>query len=101
MGILSYEECKEIHHAAPNVLWDVGVRVEDPGIVRLLQDGGAQVVFRNRRANWEASGKPTLGSAVCSKIKKILQAEPRVYLDASQERELERLEQLGLAELAR
>jgi len=61
----------------------------------------SRMVFRNRRANWEASGKPTLGSAVCSKIKKILQDEPRVYLDASQERELERLEQLRLAELAR
>jgi len=41
--ILDRESCERIHAAALEVLRDVGVRVDDPGIVRLMQEAGATV----------------------------------------------------------
>ena len=41
--ILDRAGCERVHAAALEVLRDVGVRVDDPGIVRLLQEAGAMV----------------------------------------------------------
>ena len=43
MNLLTRNECARIHEAALEVLRDVGVRVDDPGIVKLLQEAGATV----------------------------------------------------------
>jgi len=45
--ILDNEGCRRIHEAALEVLRDVGVRVDDPGIVRLLEEAGASVTGGN------------------------------------------------------
>ena len=47
MGLITFEDCKRIHEAALEVLWDVGVRVDDPDVVRLLRDAGARVTGGN------------------------------------------------------
>jgi trimethylamine--corrinoid protein Co-methyltransferase len=41
--ILDTQDCERIHAAALEVLRDVGVRVDDPDIVRLMQEAGATV----------------------------------------------------------
>ncbi len=47
MLILDREGCERIHGAALEVLRDVGVRVDDPEIVGLLQEAGATVTGEN------------------------------------------------------
>ncbi|MGQ9554244.1 MAG: trimethylamine methyltransferase family protein [Anaerolineae bacterium] len=47
LRILSRDECERIHLAALEVLGDVGVRVDDPQIVQLLQDAGASASAEN------------------------------------------------------
>ncbi|MGO8731263.1 MAG: trimethylamine methyltransferase family protein [Terriglobia bacterium] len=46
--LLTHAECEEIHQAALNVLDQMGVRVDDPEIVRLMQGAGASVDSENR-----------------------------------------------------
>ncbi len=41
--ILDTQDCERIHAAALEVLRDVGVRVDEPGMVRLMQEAGATV----------------------------------------------------------
>ncbi|MGO8790417.1 MAG: trimethylamine methyltransferase family protein [Terriglobia bacterium] len=45
---LTRANCERIHGAALNVLKDLGVRVDDPEIVRLMKDAGATVDAENR-----------------------------------------------------
>jgi len=47
MELLTHEECARIHGAALEVLRDVGVRVDNQDIIRLLQDAGATVTDEN------------------------------------------------------
>lgn len=47
MLILNREGCEKIHGAALEVLREVGVRVDDPDIVRQLQEAGATVSEEN------------------------------------------------------
>ncbi len=60
----------------------------------------SQLLTRNRRAIWAQQGGRSLEEAARARVQEILAAEPRQYLDAAQERELERIERVGLAELA-
>ncbi len=46
--LLTHTDCEKIHHAALDVLQQVGVRVDDPEIVRLMQGAGATVDPENR-----------------------------------------------------
>ncbi|MFB3921826.1 MAG: trimethylamine methyltransferase family protein [Terriglobia bacterium] len=45
--ILSTNDCGRIHAAALETLREVGVRVDDPAIVRMLQEAGASVAQEN------------------------------------------------------
>jgi len=45
--ILSNADCERIHEAALDVLRDVGVRVDDPDIVRQLREAGASITDEN------------------------------------------------------
>jgi trimethylamine--corrinoid protein Co-methyltransferase len=45
--ILDTRDCERIHAAALEVLRDVGVRVDEPGIVRLMQEAGATLAGEN------------------------------------------------------
>lgn len=45
---LARADCEKIHGAALNVLKDLGVRVDDPEIVRLMQNAGATLDSENR-----------------------------------------------------
>jgi trimethylamine--corrinoid protein Co-methyltransferase len=40
--LLDPQDCRRIHQAALEVLGEVGVRVDDPGIARLLEEAGAE-----------------------------------------------------------
>ena len=46
--LLSHTDCEKIHEAALDVLNDLGVRVDDPAIVKLLAEAGAAVTGDNR-----------------------------------------------------
>ncbi len=50
------------------------------------------LAWRKTRAAWEANGARTFEQSVEERLRKILAAEPRSYLDAAQEAELERIE---------
>ena len=45
--ILDTQDCERIHAAALEVLRDVGVRVDEPDIVRLMQEAGATLAGEN------------------------------------------------------
>lgn len=60
----------------------------------------ARLAVRSRRADWEAQGGKTFEEAVQERVREILAAEPRSYLDAAQEAELQRIEEHGIAALA-
>ncbi|MBZ5544605.1 MAG: trimethylamine methyltransferase family protein, partial [Acidobacteriia bacterium] len=45
--VLDRQACERIHEAALEVLRDVGVRVDDPDVVRLLEEAGATVTQEN------------------------------------------------------
>ena len=47
MLVLDRAGCERIHAAALEVLSEVGVRVDDPEIVKMMQDAGATVVGEN------------------------------------------------------
>ncbi|MCW5978530.1 MAG: trimethylamine methyltransferase family protein [Bryobacteraceae bacterium] len=55
-----------------------------------------RLASRVRRSTWEARGARTLEEAAQERVREVLAAEPRLYLDARQEAELERLERIGL-----
>jgi len=59
----------------------------------------AELVARTRRAVWESQGARSLEKAAQARVQEILDAEPRIYLNAAQEKELQRIERSGLAEL--
>jgi trimethylamine--corrinoid protein Co-methyltransferase len=59
----------------------------------------ARLATRNRRATWEARGARTFEESVEERLRAIRQSEPASYLDARQEAELARIEELGRAEL--
>jgi len=59
----------------------------------------SDLVVRTRRAVWESQGGKSLEEMAQEKVRRILDVEPRVYLDAAQEKELQRIERSGLAEL--
>ena len=59
----------------------------------------ARLATRNRRAVWEARGARTFEESVAERLQAIRQAEPAAYLDARQEAELARIEEVGRAEL--
>jgi trimethylamine--corrinoid protein Co-methyltransferase len=46
--LLTLADCQKIHSAALDVLSDLGVRVDDAGIIRTLQEAGATVAGENR-----------------------------------------------------
>jgi trimethylamine:corrinoid methyltransferase-like protein len=56
-----------------------------------------QRAFRGRRADWEAKGSRTLEESAEERVREILAAEPRCYLDAHQEAELKRIEESAQA----
>ncbi|HEX2924027.1 MAG TPA: trimethylamine methyltransferase family protein, partial [Chloroflexota bacterium] len=60
----------------------------------------AKLAVRDRRALWEQSGSLTFEEAAAERVKKILSAEPKCYLDEAQRVELARIERAGIAELA-
>ncbi len=43
MLLLTHEECERIHAGALEVLWETGVRVDDPAIVKLMAEAGCRV----------------------------------------------------------
>lgn len=57
------------------------------------------LAFRDRRSAWEENGAKTYAEAVEGRVRQILAAERREYLDAHQKAELERLENHGMATL--
>ncbi len=57
----------------------------------------AKLAVRCRREKWESKGGRTLEESAREKVREILAAEPKQYLDAHQEAELERIEKIGLA----
>ena len=59
----------------------------------------AKLAVRNRRAAWEARGSKSFDEAVQARLQEILDAEPKSYLDAAQEAELGRLQELGIETL--
>ena len=59
----------------------------------------SDLVVRTRRAVWESQGGKSLEEMAQEEVRRILDVEPRVYLDAAQEKELQRIERSGLAEL--
>lgn len=59
----------------------------------------AKIAYRDRRASWEAAGSLSLEEAAQERVRQILAAEPKQYLDDHQMAELERLERAGMAEL--
>jgi trimethylamine---corrinoid protein Co-methyltransferase len=52
---------------------------------------------RGRRSTWESRGARNFGEAVEEKLRAILSAEPRDYLDRAQRHELDRIEKLAMA----
>lgn len=56
-----------------------------------------QLAVRCHRSKWESRGARTFEEAVRDRLRDILAAEPRPYLDAVQEAELERIEASGMA----
>jgi trimethylamine--corrinoid protein Co-methyltransferase len=56
-----------------------------------------QLAVRCHRSKWESRGARTFEEAVRDRLRDILAAEPRPYLDAVQEAELERIEESGMA----
>ena len=59
-----------------------------------------QIVSRCRRSNWEARGARTLEETASEKVRAILAAEPKSYVDHHQQEELKRIEASALATLA-
>lgn len=55
---------------------------------------------RARRSRWESNGSLTFEEALRHRVGEILAAEPKLYLDSSQEAELARIEAAGMAELS-
>jgi len=51
---------------------------------------------RTRRSKWQARGSRTFDEAVRQRVRDIMAAEPKEYLDARQEAELQRIEAAGL-----
>ncbi len=60
----------------------------------------AKVAFRDRRAAWEAAGSLSFEEAARQRVRDILGAEPKSYLDERQAAELDRLVELGLKTIA-
>lgn len=58
------------------------------------------LAVRNRRSTWEDNGSRTYEEAAAERVRQILAAEPKEYLDADQKAELERIERSGMAMLA-
>jgi trimethylamine--corrinoid protein Co-methyltransferase len=56
----------------------------------------AQLAVRARRSDWEARGSHTFEESAEQKVRDILAKEPRHYLDAHQQAELERLERSAM-----
>jgi trimethylamine--corrinoid protein Co-methyltransferase len=59
----------------------------------------ARLAFRGQRSKWQQRGSKTMEERAADRVRDILAAEPKVYLDARQEAELERIEASGIAEL--
>ena len=51
---------------------------------------------RMQRSKWQTRGGRTFDESVQQRVRDILAAEPRNYLDADQEAELRRIEEAGL-----
>jgi trimethylamine---corrinoid protein Co-methyltransferase len=51
---------------------------------------------RMQRSKWQQRGSRTFDESVQERVRKILAAEPKNYLDAQQEAELQRIEEVGL-----
>ena len=60
----------------------------------------APLANRRRRAEWEAKGARTLEESAQDRVRAILATEPKSYLDARQEAELQRIEASARAALA-
>jgi trimethylamine--corrinoid protein Co-methyltransferase len=58
------------------------------------------IASRYRRSKWEARGARTFDESAQQRVREILAAEPRSYLDAHQDAELQRIEASGLKALA-
>jgi trimethylamine--corrinoid protein Co-methyltransferase len=55
-----------------------------------------RLAWRNRRSEWVSRGARTFEESAAERLREILAAESRVYLDASQEAELKRIERSGM-----
>jgi trimethylamine--corrinoid protein Co-methyltransferase len=60
----------------------------------------ASLAVRCHRAKWESRGARTFEESARERLRDILAAEPRHYLDDRQESELKRIEEIGIAEQA-
>lgn len=60
----------------------------------------AGLATRSRRAQWEMKGAKSLEQSAQEKVREILAAEPRNYLDPHQQAELKRIEEIALAAAA-
>ena len=58
-----------------------------------------KLAVRTRREKWLSRGGASYGEAAREEVRRILAAEKKTYLDATQEAELERIEKAGLKEL--
>ena len=59
----------------------------------------SELLTRTRRKAWESQGSKTLEEVANERVRQILEAEPRIYLDSAEEKELQRIERSGLAEI--
>jgi trimethylamine--corrinoid protein Co-methyltransferase len=57
----------------------------------------AQLAVRGRRGDWEARGSHSLEESAEERVRQILAKEPKPYLDARQQAELKRIEQIAMA----
>jgi trimethylamine--corrinoid protein Co-methyltransferase len=57
----------------------------------------AKLAARCRRSGWESKGARTFEESAQQRLRDILAAEPKRYLDAHQESELKRIEEIGIA----
>lgn len=60
----------------------------------------AKLAVRDRRSVWESHGSLTYEEAARERVRQILSAEPKSYLDDAQRAELARIERAGIAELS-
>lgn len=90
---------------ALKVIEEVGLSarfLEHPHTRRNYKQALSRPILATRllRSKWEERGARTFEESVFQRVKEILAAEPRNYLDAHQEKELQQIEEVGLRAIA-